>query len=368
MSTLERAATPRPASDRMPRRGARARFLAVPLRFKLLGANALIVGAALAALAFGDRLAGGTLTPATVLVGALVLTSVVNVLLVSAALQPLSELERTASRIWHGDLQARVPTSPLADQELQRVGRTLNLLLDGLTSDRARMRQLASQVISAQDQERSRVARELHDSTAQTLTAAMLQIGALVRMQPPEHAAQLETLRSLVAAALEEVRSLAHTIYPRVLDDLGLPAALEWLARQTRDSSALGVVVEAEVRADAVPPAAAAVLYRVAQEALRNVVLHAEARSVQLTLTLHDDVAMLVVEDDGRGFVVDEAEKRRPGMGLFAMRERASLVNGRVAIASTPGSGTRITAEVPVAPRVAPLREQVGTAPAREGA
>ena len=133
----------------------------------------------------------------------------------------------TARRVSAGDLEARVPPSVLADRDMARVGTTLNTLLDRLTDDRARVRRLAAQVISAQDEERARVARELHDSTAQMLAAVMLQLGAAAQESSrPRSTTRLATMRELVAEALEEVRTLSHTMHPRVLDDLGLAAAL----------------------------------------------------------------------------------------------------------------------------------------------
>jgi signal transduction histidine kinase len=322
--------------------------LEVPLRWKLVGANAIILIAAGAALWAGrDRPVSQSMP---VIAGALLLSFVVNLLLVHIALRPLASLEETARRVRRGDLAARVGRSAVADRDMTRIGQTINLLLDGLTSDRTRMRQLAAKVIRAQDDERARLARELHDSTAQVLAAAMLQLSAATpRAQgDPELAQSLETLRQLVAAALEEVRTMSHAIHPRVLDDLGLVAALEWLARQTRQSAALEVDVEAAFDAEIAPMSAAA-LYRVAQEALRNAVTHSGASHVRVWLTGDRSVATLEIVDDGSGFDVEAAEARRPGMGLFSIRERVALVGGSVEIHSVRGRGTRVTATVPLA-------------------
>jgi signal transduction histidine kinase len=247
-----------------------------------------------------------------------------------------------------GDLGARVADNPLADRDMARVGTTLNTLLDNLTNDRARVRRLAAQVISAQDEERARVARELHDSTAQMLAAVMLQLGVAAREnESPVLDARIATVRDMVADALEEVRSLSHTIHPRVLDDLGLAAALSWLTRQTREQEAL----DAEAFADdgaPIPRLEATVLYRVAQESLRNAVRHAHAHRVEVWLRRTATTATLEVVDDGRGFDVRRAEERRPGMGLFSMRERVGLANGTLSVESAPGRGTRVVATVPL--------------------
>jgi signal transduction histidine kinase len=323
--------------------------LSVPLLGKLAGANLLIVLAALVGVAVEKRfnLPGSAVS---VLGVALALSLIVNFGLVYVALRPLSDLESAAARVSAGNLEARVPPSMLADRDMARIGTTLNTLLDRLTEDRAGLRRLAAQVISAQDEERARVARELHDSTAQTLTAVMLQLGAAAHeSNSPELDESFATMRELVSDALEEVRSLSHTMHPRVLDDLGLAAALEWLARQTRTQEPFDVRVVAGDDASSIPAPLASVLYRIAQEALRNAARHAEARHVELRVSRTADAATLEVVDDGRGFDVKRAEERRPGMGLFSMRERVGLVNGRLTVTSAPARGTHVTATIPLA-------------------
>lgn len=324
-----------------------ARVLSVPLRWKLLGANAILIGAAAVVWLLEHRAA------TEVLAATLVASILVNQYLVRLALAPLKQLETTASHVVQGELGARVPPSPIADRDIARIGGALNLLLDTLVADRERMRLLAAQVISAQDEERARVARELHDSTAQTLAAAMLQLSALGRAKNCEAtAAQVDELRAMVAGALEEVRTLSHVIHPRVLDDLGLGAALEWLARQARQEGVLEIDVDADASADRLPRPVASALYRVAQESIRNVLQHAEAHEVTVTLRVTPAFATLSIADDGHGFDVADAERRRPGMGLFSIRERASLVNGSVEFRSAPSGGaqqgTIVVAKIPL--------------------
>jgi signal transduction histidine kinase len=331
-----------------PLRGLVERALSVPLLGKLAGANLLIVLAALVGVAAERRFnASGNVV--SILGVALGMSLVVNLALVYVALRPLTDLEAAAARVSAGDLDARVAPSMLADRDMARVGTTLNALLDRLTEDRARVRRLAAQVLSAQDEERARFARELHDSTAQILTAVMLQLGAAAReSDSPSLTERIATLRELAAEALEEVRSLSHTMHPRILDDLGLAAALEWLGRQTRDQTELDVRVCVSAGAVPIPAPVASALYRVAQEALRNAVRHADAASVELALRHEPGAAVLEVVDDGRGFDVRSAEERRPGMGLFSMRERVGLVNGKLVVTSARGRGTRVVATVPL--------------------
>ena len=324
-----------------------ARLLRVPLLAKLAGANLLIVVAAVLGVVAEQHMHLAA-SAVSILAVALAVSLSANLVLVYVALRPLSELEAAAARVSEGDLEARVLPSILADRDIARVGTTLNALLDRLTEDRARVRRLAAQIISAQDEERARVARELHDSTAQILTAIMLQLSAAARENSSAPLdARLATLRELAADALEEVRSLSHTMHPRVLDDLGLAAALEWLARQTGAQEPLDVHVTAHVVGATIPAYVASALYRVAQESLRNAARHAHATHVEVRLMQDAGTATLEVEDDGDGFDVGRAEERRPGMGLFSMRERVALVNGRFQVTSTMGRGTRVVASVP---------------------
>jgi signal transduction histidine kinase len=324
-------------------------LLRVPLIGKIAGANALIAIAAIA-VAFAAGMGRQGSMGITLLVAIPLLVSLmIQAVLVMIALRPLQELHRTAQRFWQGELDARVPSSPIADSDIQRVGNTLNVLLDGLNADRARLRALANQVIRAGDRERATLARELHDSTAQTLAALLLELSVLASENRDHRLEErLARIRGIVTDVLDEVRMIAHTVHPRVLDDLGLAAALQLLARESRDRAGIEVTYVGPSTASAVEPASSSSLYRVAQEAVGNAIRHAGARSVTIELELEGGEARLQVIDDGIGFVPDEVERRRPGMGLFTMRERAALVGGRLTIRSNEGRGTRIVATVPL--------------------
>lgn len=219
-----------------------------------------------------------------------------------------------------------------------------------MNADAARMRVLAALTIRAQDDERARVARELHDSTAQSIAALAYQLAAAARdCTDPGMTRRLHEMRELAGDILEEVRSMAHAMHPNVLDDLGLESALEWISRKTEEHTELKVDLQAVSNPDAaaLPREAAAALYRVAQESIRNIERHSGARHVHITLLQRPDHVALDIEDDGQGFDLQEAAERRPGMGLFAMRERLGLVDGTLEIDTAPGRGTRIHASVP---------------------
>jgi len=324
------------------RGGFRLAPLRVPLVAKLVGANLGVVAVLTAAW-----VASGAAMNAEVVL-AIVAVLVLHLVAVAVAIRPIQDLEDVASRVWRGDFGARVEQSAVADDQVLRVGAMFNLLLDGLASDRARMRALAAEVIEVGDRERAALARELHDSTAQRLAALMLQVSAAARdAKDPQLAARLSDIRDAAEAVMEEVRQLSHTVHPRVLDDLGLVPALHKLARDSSTGTGIDVDVESNTDGANIPHSVAAVLYRVAQEAVRNAVRHAAPSRVRVVLHENRASATLDVLDDGKGFDLQEAEKRRPGMGLLSMRERVSLVDGELAIRTAPGDGTAISATVP---------------------
>jgi signal transduction histidine kinase len=316
--------------------------LRVPLVVKLVGANALallIMAASWLYLDFGVHRGLVLGITATALVAHLVLVFV--------ALGPVHDLEKLAAKVWGGDYAARFMDSSVADEEVVRVGTMFNTLLDGLSADRARMRALAEEVVAVGDRERAALARELHDSTAQRMAALLLQISALAReAKDPELAQRLAELREAAGEMTEEVRLLASSVHPRVLDDLGIVAAVKKLARDTTRAAGLEVQVRSPDAID-LPQAIGSVLYRVAQEALRNAVAHSGARRVDISIERSTELVSLVVTDDGQGFNVDEAVRRRPGMGLFTMRERVSLVDGTFEIRSDE-RGTTVAAAIPL--------------------
>jgi signal transduction histidine kinase len=335
------------AAGRATRRapdGWRQRLLDVPLLIKLVAADLVIN-----VLAFIVMREARYQYADEIMVASLLVTMALNTTLVYWALLPLRALESTARRVSAGDLAARVPAAATADRDISRIGATLNTLLDNVTADRLRLRALAAEVISAGDQERAHIARELHDSTAQQLSALEMLVTSSLREVPtgPLHE-RLGVMREIVIESLAEVRTLSHNVHPRVLDDLGLVAALEFLARRTREQSGVDTRVVADVRGTLAGPVAS-VFYRVAQEALRNAVRHGAPSDVRVGLVALDGAsAVLEVTDDGEGFDLKEAERSRDGMGLFVMRERVALIDGRLEVVSLPGTGTTVRAWAPL--------------------
>lgn len=216
---------------------------------------------------------------------------------------------------------------------------------------RERMRAMARRVVQAQEEERSRIARELHDESGQALTSLKISLGLLRNQLPDEPAGLRENVDDLLALTdqtLSNLRLLSHNLRPPGLDSYGLHAALEGLCHDFRTHTRLDVrYVGCEPRALAELPALS--LYRVAQEALTNVARHAEATAVTVALSCDAEALRLVVEDNGRGFAPPDMDQSLPakGAGLLGMLERLEMVNGELRIEAQEGQGSRITAVVP---------------------
>jgi two-component system, NarL family, sensor histidine kinase DevS len=212
-------------------------------------------------------------------------------------------------------------------------------------------RDTVRRVIDAQELERRRLARELHDETGQALTSILLGLKGIRAAASEKEAEQAEAeLRELVVQALQDVRSLAVELRPSALDDFGLVSALERLASTFEERSGVRAAVQSSLPEERLPAEIETTLYRLVQEALTNVVKHADADGVSIILTARDGGVSAVVEDDGQGFSSEDV--REDALGLVGMRERLALVGGTLEIESTPRGGTAVVAYVPVARRL----------------
>jgi two-component system, NarL family, sensor histidine kinase DevS len=202
-------------------------------------------------------------------------------------------------------------------------------------------------VVSGQELERRRLARELHDETGQALTSILLGLRAVEKASSPDEMSAAAThLRELVVGTLQDVRRLAVQLRPKALDDFGLVPAVDHLVQTFSEATAIRVDLEAQLGEERLPAEVETTLYRIVQEALTNIVKHAEASMVSILLVRSGVSATVVVEDDGQGF--DPAKLREEGMGIIGMRERVELHEGSLRVESTPGMGATLVAEVPL--------------------
>ena len=208
-------------------------------------------------------------------------------------------------------------------------------------------RDTVRRVVEAQENERARLARELHDETGQALTSILLGLKALDdQVEGEAGRTAVGELRELVVSTLQDVRRLAVELRPAALDDFGLVPALERLLDTVGDQSGLHVDFQPRLGDLRLPTEVEIALYRIVQEALTNVVKHAQARRLSVLLSHSDAVVRVVVEDDGRGFDAETAGSG--GIGLLGMHERIALVGGRLSVESTEGAGTMLIVEVPI--------------------
>lgn len=209
------------------------------------------------------------------------------------------------------------------------------------------IRTLAGKLLTVQDEERRRISRDLHDDVNQRLGAIGLQLDALSRNLPDSPSVirrRIRTIRHHVSELSDEVRELAYRFHQTTVEDLGLVAALQRYLNDFVKRTGISARFTKPRAADSIPLRLATCLYRIAQEGLGNVGLHANASQVSLTLVVSSDEISLTVCDDGIGMDLEEVKRRKEGLGMLSMEERAKLLNGEIAWLSSPGKGTTVFA------------------------
>lgn len=331
-------------------------LLGIPLFYKILIGNAAVVVLATTASSvvllgiLGDVSLFSTLSAMGI--GALlgiILSLVVNAVLITLALRPLEQIERTARRVQLGEQSARTHDSPLADHELRRLTRVFNEMLDTLDQSRRREQELAVRLLEAEERQRQRIAKELYDDPAQLLATVLLRLQVEERQADSDlRRRAFERLREEVAEALEGIRRSARRLRPPELDDLGLVPALRALTRTASEISGMEMTLEVEEGLRTPDPEASLALYRVIQEAIANAAVHSHGTRVRVSLQCERDHCVGEVTDDGDGFeAATVLEQQSSGLGLLAMKERASYVDGSVRVDTSPGQGTRVRVSVP---------------------
>lgn len=339
------------------------RLSRVPILYKVLIANAaIVVFGAIAGtwttihLARDSHTASGSQLILVFACVGLLLSVAANYFVLRAAFRPLTNLERVANAVRDGDVSRRVERTRFTDPQLARLSDTFNDTLDELAKDREQLRALATQVIRAQEDERKRIARELHDDTAQVLFAQLLRLTAMKSSPNDDLRVTAGELEDMTVEAIEGVRRLALELRPPSLDDLGLRESLGDLAERFGKQLGIPVHYQPRVGRDRLPAEIELVLYRVAQEAMTNVAKHSNASEASINLTRRGEIVTLTVTDNGQGFdpaVASEQDDRGLGLGLFGMEERVVLVGGALQIISRDGIGTAVIATIPLDSRMA---------------
>ncbi|MEV4356495.1 histidine kinase [Nonomuraea sp. NPDC049625] len=305
---------------------------------RLFMINGLVFAVATLVLAISPATVSAPLVLAEVpvLIVGLALMLAANALLLRRSLAPLDALTTLMQRV--DLLRTGERLTDGGNSDLTHVIATFNAMLDRLEAERSAS---SGHALAAQEGERRRIARELHDEIGQSLTVVLLGLKRVVDRAPDDLREDLHGVQETVRASLDEVRQVARRLRPGVLEDLGLHAALSALCSDVSQMS--GVQVTRAVQHD-LPELGAdveLVLYRIAQESLTNIARHARATRAELSLATHDGRLTLRVTDDGQGGA------RQDGAGIRGMRERALLIGARLTVDSPPGEGTRVHLTIP---------------------
>lgn len=278
------------------------------------------------------------------------LSVLINYLLVKIAFRPLNDVTDSMKAIRAGHRGIRVP-EVTDDPQIEELSKSLNSMLNSMDLQR---KKAAASVIKAQEEERKRIARELHDETSQSLTGLVIGIRMVQEIVPddmPEVIERLGNINDLAHATLNEVHTMAIRLRPSVLDDLGLAAALRSYAKEFSEITDIKVEMQLLGMSQRLTPELETVLYRVVQEALTNVARHSRASNCRVTLKRKEQSINGIIEDDGQGFdsqTVMMSDEKGRGLGLHGMKERIELVGGSLEFDARLKQGTSIFIEVPL--------------------
>jgi two-component system sensor histidine kinase UhpB len=319
------------------RTGTRTRHY-VPLVYRVAGLNAcLLVAAVVVTLVVLSprRLSSVAVDEAIVLVLSLALVALVNLMMLGRVLGPIAALTALTRQVDLTRPGMRMPDSA-SHSEAGELSLTFNQMLDRLEAER---RDATGRVLAGQEAERLRIAQELHDQVGQELTAVLLGLARVQASAPPENRELIMEVQEAVRSSLEDVRRIAVELRPEALDELGLVSALAVLCERLSERTGMIVEQTVEVELPELAPDVELVIYRVAQEALTNVVRHSGTLHARLTLGRDDRGLSVRVIDDGRGLAAGTS----PGTGMRGMRERAALIGGRLEVSAGPeGRGCEV--------------------------
>jgi two-component system, NarL family, sensor histidine kinase UhpB len=331
------------ATRRAPQEGA-PRVRRISLLWQIFAVNALVLVAAAVLLIVTPVTISApiSLAQAAIVLGGLAAMLAADLMLLRRTLAPLRRLTTLIAAVDPKRPGRRVRLRETHDAEVSALAEAFNATLDRLETER---QQSAGRALAAQEDERLRIARELHDQVGQTLTAVTIQADRAVETDGAVPKAMLEQIASAARDGLDDVRRIARELRPEALDDLGLINALITLCRRVSDQGGIRVEQHFESGLPPLTPEAELVIYRIAQESLTNAIRHADPSTVQVSLASQPGGVVLTVRDDGCGM---SNAPPQDTAGISGMRERALLLHGRLSIDSQPGQGTQVTLEIPV--------------------
>ena len=283
--------------------------------------------------------------------GGILISLMINSWIVGAALNPLRELGQLVKRLQSGDpvIELKNP-----DPYTTRMANTMRSLFLQLEERNRELHALSERAINAQEEERRAIAQSLHDDTGQALSMLIIHLDRIDERIPArqkELKKQVADARALAASSLTELRRIFSGLRPAILDDLGLVPAIRWFARTNLEQVGIRVIVKAPSVPLELSPAVTTTLFRIVQEAVSNIVRHANAGSVTIVLQLSGGLIQMRIQDDGRGFDPKNASRdavELQQLGLLGIRERAELLGGQIQIESAPEKGTSLQVSFPM--------------------
>ncbi len=284
----------------------------------------------------------------------ILLTLLVNYWIVKSALHPLHMLTAALNQADNKQIVIPDVLREYQDPDTISLVNAISGLLERLEQRTLQLRALSERALNAQEEERVRIAQNLHDDTAQALSSIIIHLERLEGIVPENHQNLIERLseiRHLASQALEDLRKIIWDLRPSILDDLGLVPAIRWYARTSLEEVRITVEFDIPSSAMRTSPTLETLLFRVTQEAVNNILRHSQAKRVIIRLQQREDQIYLEIEDNGCGFNVEQESREavsRKQLGLLGIQERVSLIGGKVEIESTPGQGTRILINIPV--------------------
>lgn len=327
----------------------------VPIVYRLLVGNTLIAAGAVIGMMLAHQYTSvsDTLLIAIFAFLGLILIFIFNYVTIRISLSSLGELQRTIDQV---NLEKPVMPNSIVletDPDLQPLAEAINSMLNRLEHHTQELRALSERATHAQEEERKRIARNLHDETSQSLSMLVINLEKLESDLPAEAASLRPRLRQahqLATRTLDDLRKIIYDLRPTMLDDLGLVSAVRWYTRSVLEESGMHVSFDLPENHLRMPEHLETELFRIAQEGVNNIARHANATRVVIRLSQTPDFVCLEMEDNGSGFDVAESantaltEKR---LGLLGIQERATLVGGQISIDSQPGQGTLLRVCVP---------------------
>jgi two-component system sensor histidine kinase UhpB len=342
----------------------RQRILSISIFKRIAIGNTLIIiiGAVVGTLLtrhLTNRAADVWLIILFILLGTLLSVSI-NFLIVRSTIRPLQELRQYVDTVqppigsYDPHTEIFLPNFKSFDPDIDQLVGALDSMITRLDDSNQQLRALSERAINAQEEERIRIARSLHDDTGQALSMLLINLERIENNLPkeqPEIKMRLISARQLASSILDELRKIIYNLRPTILDDLGLIPAIRWYARTNLNQAGIQVEINLPEEQIVLSPHLKTTMFRITQEAVNNIVRHSKARNASITLSKNGEAVLFSAQDDGDGFDISHTPIEAIKMhqwGLVGIQERVELVGGNFRITSAPNKGTQIEVTIPL--------------------